>query len=121
VARWQHNKQLDEYADFMQGQRSLKAVYKNLISYLNRNGIKWNTVEARLDLLQPEPLYNEIVVDGVVTYADQQLIDECQDVLVKHNEYTFSDRAIAVVEIDIDRAEPLGSFSSSISYLVKPR
>lgn len=117
MARWQRTKQLDENADFLQERRSLKAIYKSLVAYLDRSALEWQGVEARLDFTQPEPLYNEIVIDGVTTYADQKLLDDCDDILMNNNTRTFSERSIAIVEMEIDHSEALGSYSYSISYM----
>jgi len=117
MSRWQRSKELDENADFKRGNDSTRAVYKALISYLNRCQLPWKYVEAHLNFIEPEPHYNEIIIDGVIHYADQQLLNDCDDIMMHHNAYTFSDRAMAIIDMEIERDEPLGSFGYSISYL----
>lgn len=117
MVRWQHTKDLDENADRNVLQTTIRAIYKALIKYLNRSQLPWSLAEAKIDLLQPEPVYNEIRIDNIVTYADEQLLDECTEAAIRHATHTFSDSALAVIEIGIERSDRLGSFSYLASFL----
>jgi hypothetical protein len=87
------------------------------MSYLERSAIPWQSVEAHLNFSEPQPLYNEIIVDGIIVYADRELLDCCAEVNIQNSRYTFSDKAIDSIEISVKHSEKIGSFGYCVSYI----